>query len=454
MTLAAIRQFCIILSAAISVLGLFFAAFYKELRFSLYKTAGILAGYLLFILLLSGAASVFLPINPWSSAMLPCLLIPCHMALCVLLSRMRWTVIFYALFMFQNLTDSIILCSVLLQELLRSKGLFFPSLLPFLMLLLLFPCVCRIFFPYLCKAAEYTQMLSSWKALASIPLVFFIIFRCIIFDIASKLPSFYGPVFFRCLFWSLCVYLVHYVVLHALSNLAQNLALRERYKTTRLLADLQTAQMSQLQRALDEAAQARHNVRFQFVTVKGFLEQKKSQTALNYINAYLGSIHSSSRKCYCSNLSANSILDYYLGEAEENSIQVTAHVSLPRILPLPEIDFCTILGNLLSNALEACLRQEGGKPFITVNIRQAGTSMITLSVSNSYSHEIRRQNGLFISSKRDRPGIGTLSVRCLTDRYHGVLNYKYGDGLFTASLLLNPAMDPDTKIHPGCLPPD
>ena len=53
MTLAAIRQFCIILSAAISVLGLFFAAFYKELRFSLYKTAGILAGYLLFILLLS-----------------------------------------------------------------------------------------------------------------------------------------------------------------------------------------------------------------------------------------------------------------------------------------------------------------------------------------------------------------------------------------------------------------
>ena len=108
---------------------------------------------------------------------------------------------------------------------------------------------------------------------------------------------------------------------------------------------------------------------------------------------------------------------------------------------MPDMDFCTILGNLLSNALEACLRQEGGTPAISVTINSVGQSMITLSIRNSYSHEIKEQDGQFISSKRDGIGIGTSSVRYLTEQYHGFLNFSYGNGIFEASVFLNPSMD-------------
>lgn len=444
MTSLSIRQFCAVLVTALSVLGPFFAAFYRELRFSPRRTAGILCGVLFFAFILSVFAAHFLPERlSWRPSLLSCFLMPFHIGLCMLLSRMSRTVILYTLFMFQNFMDTAFLCGVLLRDFLWSQKIILPGgsdLLPFTAVLFLCPLAYHFISPYLLNAVEYTRTLSSWRSLASIPFLFFIIFRCIVYDIATRTLPFDAGSYFRYLFWIAAVCLVHYVILHALYSLSQNFSLKEQYKTTRLLADLQTSQMARLQKALDQAAQSRHNMRFQLTALKGFLEQKKVQKALSYINDCLGSIQSATGSQYCQNLPANSLLDYYLDEARRNSIQVSAHVSLPTILPMPDVDFCTILGNLLSNALEACLRQEGGSPAITVNIRQAGDSMITMSVTNSYSHEIRRQNGVFLSSKGDRPGIGTASVRVLVERYHGVLNFKYENGIFVASLLLNPSM--------------
>ncbi len=119
---------------------------------------------------------------------------------------------------------------------------------------------------------------------------------------------------------------------------------------------------------------------------------------------------------------------------------MNSSISLPQSLPVPEIDFCTILGNLLSNAVEACQRQTQGTPSITINIGQAGESMIALSIQNTYSHLIRMKDGRFLSSKREDMGTGTTSVRYLVERYHGILKFDYSNGIFEASLLLNPAM--------------
>ena len=50
---------------------------------------------------------------------------------------------------------------------------------------------------------------------------------------------------------------------------------------------------------------------------------------------------------YTSNAAVNALLCYYLDQAKSNGTEITADIRLPDELPLPEIDFCTILGNLL-----------------------------------------------------------------------------------------------------------
>lgn len=117
MTFVSIRRFCLILAANVSILGPFFAAFHRELRFSMYKTTGILAGYLFFVFFLSSVFCILLPGRPWTFTLMPCLVMPFHVILCVLLSKMRWTVIVYTLFMFQNFADAALLFGMLLRDL-------------------------------------------------------------------------------------------------------------------------------------------------------------------------------------------------------------------------------------------------------------------------------------------------------------------------------------------------
>ena len=154
----------------------------------------------------------------------------------------------------------------------------------------------------------------------------------------------------------------------------------------------------------------------------------------------MGSFEALSMVQYCSNVSSNALLNYYIKLAQDQGIDVETSISLPPSLPVPEIDFCTILGNLLSNAVESCMRQTCGPASIAINIGQAGKSMIALSVRNTYTHVICLKDGRFMSSKRDDLGTGTSSVRYLVDRYHGILKFTYEEGIFEASLLLNPLM--------------
>ena len=71
---------------------------------------------------------------------------------------------------------------------------------------------------------------------------------------------------------------------------------------------------------------------------------------------------------YCSNVSSNALLNYYIKLAQDQGIDVETSISLPPSLPVPEIDFCTILGNLLSNAVESRMRQTCGPASIAINI--------------------------------------------------------------------------------------
>ena len=86
-------------------------------------------------------------------------------------------------------------------------------------------------------------------------------------------------------------------------------------------------------------------------------------------------------------------------------------------------------------------KQAQGRHSITISIGRAGDPLVALSIQilfPSHTHEGRT----FLSSKRREDfGTGTThAVRYLVERYHGILKFDYGNGIFEASLLLNPAM--------------
>ncbi len=62
-----------------------------------------------------------------------------------------------------------------------------------------------------------------------------------------------------------------------------------------------------------------------------------------------------------------------------------------------------------------------------------------ISVKNSYDHAIcKKDDGGFMSSKRDAEGIGIHSVCRITEKYSGFAKFNDDHQVFEASVLLNP----------------
>lgn len=99
------------------------------------------------------------------------------------------------------------------------------------------------------------------------------------------------------------------------------------------------------------------------------------------------------------------------------------------------MDLCTVLGNLLENALESIQRQEEGPRFIRVVCRLVNQQLL-LEVVNTNTTPVRRETAGFRSSKRDELGIGTLSVRMIAKQYGGITDFHFHDGQFFARVLL------------------
>lgn len=435
---------CTILAELLYVILPFLFTFRKEWRYSASKITGILLGYLFFVCLLTCAALNFSRERiylPWS-----CIIMLSHVLVCRWMAKTDLKVTVYSLFLFKNFVDISTFIAGMLDiswnipantATISSAGFAYQLLF----LTLIVSSAYYLLHGHLIQAVEYTRPLPVWSRLVSIPVLFFVVYH---FDVGYITPKQFMAThtnpFFSVICWMVCIYTVHYVTLRILSRLAQSYAASEQYRTTRLLAGVQTSQMATLQYNLDQMKKTRHDYRHHLITIKGLLEEQKPDCALEYINEYLGSFEALSTVQYCSNISSNAILNYYIHLARNQGIGVETSISLPEALPMPDTDFCTILGNLLSNAVEACERQTSGIPSIAINIGQAGKSMIALSIRNTYTHAIRLKDGRFLSSKRDDLGTGTSSVRYLVERYHGILKFTYENGIFEASLLLNPLM--------------
>ena len=131
-------------------------------------------------------------------------------------------------------------------------------------------------------------------------------------------------------------------------------------------------------------------------------------------------------------------------EARKASVDFSVRIQLPPSLPLREPELCSIFGNLLENALDACRECTDSAPFIRI-CAQEDASHIAIAVDNTCCHPPIEENGRFRSTKHDGLGTGTASIRSIAERYQGVADFRYEDGIFYASVMLKF----DSKISHG-----
>ena len=137
------------------------------------------------------------------------------------------------------------------------------------------------------------------------------------------------------------------------------------------------------------------------------------------------------------NVMVDAILNSKLSLIYSKNIRTNAKAVVPENLKISEIDLCVIIGNLLDNAMEACLRQtEKDDRFIRVFIGVM-KDQLYLSVSNSVGGEMHKSGKTYVSSKNSAThGFGLMRIDRLAGKYNGYVNRQNEDGVFATEVLL------------------
>lgn len=137
------------------------------------------------------------------------------------------------------------------------------------------------------------------------------------------------------------------------------------------------------------------------------------------------------------NLIIDSIINCKLQDAAEKGIQVEASIALPTALEVKTDDMVVILGNLLDNAIEACMGiEEESQRFIRIYI-DVLQGQLYLYVLNATAGILKRWGNSYLSTKDSREhGYGLMRMDRVVEKYHGYLDRQDEEGVFATEVLL------------------
>lgn len=130
------------------------------------------------------------------------------------------------------------------------------------------------------------------------------------------------------------------------------------------------------------------------------------------------------------------ILNSKFKRAEKYGIDLIYNVEFPVNSGIKPSDMCTILSNLIDNAIEAVAKSDDEKE-IKVTMRKIN-NFITIQVINAICVPIRIRDGKIVTTKNDAAshGWGMQSVKAAAEKYEGTVKYSYDNQQFIVTVVL------------------
>lgn len=217
--------------------------------------------------------------------------------------------------------------------------------------------------------------------------------------------------------------------------MASSLNRNARLQQENQLLSIQQQRYENLKAAIEEARQARHDMRHQLNQIAALAADGDPEKLKSYLDKAVSRIPDLDMG-FCENRAADSVLGYYCTLARREGIPFHTQIDLPEMLSIDEIDLCLVLSNLLENALEASLRTAPSRRQIKITAYLHAEHLLLFEVENTFDGTVREKNGVFQSAKRKGNGIGTQSVRHIAEKSGGAAVFTYQNGIFSTKVML------------------
>lgn len=180
----------------------------------------------------------------------------------------------------------------------------------------------------------------------------------------------------------------------------------------------------------------RHDYRNHIQTLMTLMNAEEYGKVMAYLENLGEDLNTVDTVLKTGNIMADAILNSKISLAKANHILVDATASIPVKLSMTDIDLCVIIGNLLDNAIEASMTLPEKERMIRIYIEMKKNQLYLSFTNLTAAKKMKKENGIFRSTKGASHGFGLLRVDHIVKKYGGYLRRASEDGAFTTEILL------------------
>lgn len=183
-----------------------------------------------------------------------------------------------------------------------------------------------------------------------------------------------------------------------------------------------------------------HDLKNHIGVLQILVQKQKYQEMEEYLSSFQKDVEQRMIPYQTGNSAVDALLSDKLYQMQKKGISVSMKLCPLAAMRIPSRDLCTILGNLLDNAQEACepFVCQDGEGYVNVVLKQQD-NFFYLNISNPAKES--DEKNMFVSKKTGMDnvvghGLGLRSVERIVHQYSGFMTTQYQDGQFVVCLRL------------------
>lgn len=187
-----------------------------------------------------------------------------------------------------------------------------------------------------------------------------------------------------------------------------------------------------------EMHEIRHEIRNHLNYIKLMAESGEYQKLKEYVDMICGETEDAFRFVECGNQVINAVMNHMIRLGDSMGVKVEWQIVAPPEIPFKDTEFCSLLSNLLENALEAAQQAGVEHPEVMVRIWPQHDYLF-IHVENPVNDSVSPQRRLSLRTTKDDQrthGYGTKIIRDLVKKYQGSIKFDMKRNRFTADVML------------------
>ncbi|MDE6678376.1 MAG: GHKL domain-containing protein [Ruminococcus sp.] len=230
------------------------------------------------------------------------------------------------------------------------------------------------------------------------------------------------------------IIIINYIVIRLITVLNRHHQTELENQQLQLQLQYQTHYAETVRQQEESVHRLRHDLKSTISALHNFIHNNQLYEMEEYINRYDTLLSETSSIVHTNQPFLNAILNTKMTYAKEHGIACIYHS--PEILPsINGMDYCSLLGNLLDNAIDASILLAVREISVTIDFTD---SILTITVKNRIQNSVLYENPHLNTTKGNNSyhGHGIPTIKEIVKKYNGDVDFYESDGWFNASIVL------------------